>query len=79
MARQQLWHLLRMFLRQPGAAFDVGEEEGDGAGRELVLVSHLNHDYDIAAPFWKPGVKVTVTWLPLEIAQGDCHFFSGIV
>ena len=79
MTPEQHRHLSGMLLSEPGTALDVGEEESNGAGRELVLVSHLNHDYDIAAPFWKPGVKVTVTWLPLEIAQGDCHFFSGIV
>jgi hypothetical protein len=31
-----------MFLREFGAAFDVGEEKGDGTCRKLVLVSHLN-------------------------------------
>jgi hypothetical protein len=29
-----------MLLCEPGAAFNVREEKGDGAGRELYLVSH---------------------------------------
>jgi hypothetical protein len=42
-ARKQFWHLIGILLREPGATFDIGEEKGDGAGRdgrELVLVSH---------------------------------------
>jgi hypothetical protein len=40
MACKQPWHLLGVLLREPGAAFDIREEERDSAGRELVLVSH---------------------------------------
>ena len=43
MPRKQRRHLLRMFLCEPGAAFDVGEEKGDGTGRELIRISHLQH------------------------------------
>ena len=41
--RKQPWHLFGILLREPGAAFDVGKEEGDSAGRERVMVSHLKH------------------------------------
>ena len=40
-ARQQFRHLPGMFLRQPGAAFDIGKEKGDGACWELVLIFHM--------------------------------------
>ena len=33
-ARQQVWHLIGMLLRKPGAAFNICEEESEGAGRE---------------------------------------------
>jgi hypothetical protein len=30
MSRKQRWHLVGMFLREFGAAFDICEEKGDG-------------------------------------------------
>jgi hypothetical protein len=35
MACEQGWHRVGIFLREPCAAFDVGEEEGDGAGGKI--------------------------------------------
>ena len=40
-ARQQPWHLLRMFLRQFRAALDIGKKESNRAGRES-YTSSLN-------------------------------------
>jgi hypothetical protein len=34
---------LGMFLREPGAAFDISEEKSDGACWELIRVSHWKH------------------------------------
>ena len=52
-ARKQFRHLFGMLLREFRAAFNISEEEGDSTGGELILVSHLNNDYDIGTLFWK--------------------------
>lgn len=41
-ARKQPRHLLGMFLRKPGAAFDIGKKESNGTSRELDTSSYLN-------------------------------------
>jgi len=41
MAREKDRHGVRILLGQFGAAFDIGEEEGNRAGGEVIRVFHL--------------------------------------